>query len=66
MIVFLAIVRRLSERDPYFDQQSFLDQISEDKDQLGLNERQRLELAEGAKGILPNWADLLYLPIFRR
>jgi len=62
----LAIVRRLSERDPYFDQQSLLEQISEDKDQLGLNERQRLELAEGAKGILPNWADLLYLPIFRR
>jgi len=62
----LAIVRKLSDRDPYFDQQSFLDQISEDKDQLGLNERQRLELTQGAKDILPNWADLLYLPIFRR
>jgi hypothetical protein len=62
----LAIVRKLSDKDPYFDQQAFLDQISEDKDQLGLNERQRLELAEGVRNILPNWADLLYLPIFRR
>jgi hypothetical protein len=62
----LSIVRKLSEKDRFFDQQSFLDQISEDKDQLGLNERQRLELAEGVRNILPNWADLLYLPIFRR
>lgn len=62
----LAIVRKLSDKDPYFDQQSFLDQISEDKDQLGLNERQKLELGEGIRNILPNWADLLYLPIFRR
>jgi hypothetical protein len=28
-------------KDPFFDQQSFLDQLSEDKDQIGLNERQR-------------------------
>jgi hypothetical protein len=62
----LSIVRKLSDKDPFFDQQSFLDQLSEDKDEIGLNERQRLELAEGARGILPNWADLLFLPIIRR
>jgi hypothetical protein len=62
----LSVVRKLSEIDPYFDQQAFLDQISDDKDQLRLNERQRLELGEGVANILPNWADLLYLPIFRR
>lgn len=62
----LSIARKLSNRDQYFDQQAFIDQISEDKDQLGLNERQRIELAEGVRDILPNWADLLYLPIFRR
>jgi len=62
----LSIARALSEKDPYFDQQAFFDQISENKDQIGLNERQRLELAEGVKNILPNWADLLFLPIFRR
>ncbi len=62
----LSIVRKLSDKDPYFDQQAFIDQISEDKNNIGLNERQRLELAEGQKNILPNWADILYLPIFRR
>ena len=61
----LSIARSLSERDPFFDQQSFLDQISEDKDEIGLNERQRLELAEGVRNILPNWADLIYLPLRR-
>lgn len=62
----LAIAKKLSDKDPFFDQQAFIDQISEDKDLLGLNERQRLELAEGARNILPNWNDLLYLPFFRR
>ena len=62
----LSIARKLSHIDPYFDQQAFFDQISEDKNNLGLNERQRLELAEGAKGFLPNWADLLFLPVIRR
>lgn len=61
-----SIAKSLSDKDPYFDQQAFFDQISEDKDKIGLNERQRLELAEGVRNILPNWADLLYLPIFRR
>lgn len=60
----LAIARKLSQKDPFFDQQSFFDQISEDKDQLRLNERQRRELAEGIKNWVPNWADLLYLPYF--
>lgn len=62
----LAIARKLADKDPFFDQQAFIDQISEDKNEIGLNERQRLELAEGVGNILPNWGDLLYLPIFRR
>ncbi len=62
----LSIMKNLSDRDPFFDQQAFLDQIAEDKDQIGLNDRQRLELGEGPRNILPNWADLLYLPIIGR
>jgi len=62
----LAIARSLSNKDPFFDQRAFFDQISEDKDRLGLNYRQRQELAETGRDILPNWADLLYLPLFRR
>jgi hypothetical protein len=55
-----SILRKLSEKDPFFDKESFLDQISEDKDQIRLNARQRNELGE-RKNILPNWADILYL-----
>lgn len=62
----LSIMQKFSDKNPFFDKQSFLDQISEDKDQIGLNARQREELAEGVGNILPNWADILYLPIFRR
>ncbi len=62
----LAIARALSDKDAFFDQEAFFDQISEDKDRLGLNARQRQELAEAGRDILPNWADLLYLPLFRR
>lgn len=61
----LSIMRALKEKDPYFDQQAFIEQISEDKDTIGLNNRQRLELVE-PRNIIPNWADLLYLPFIRR
>jgi len=59
-----SIMRTISAKDPFFDQQSFLDQISEDKDRIGLNERQRRELGQGKKNLIPNWADMLYLPNF--
>lgn len=61
-----AIANAFMKKDPNFDKQAFYDQISEDKDRIGLNERQRRELAEGSGNILPNWADLLYLPAFWR
>lgn len=59
-----SIMRAVSAKDPFFDQQSFLDQLSEDKDRIGLNERQRRELGQGKKNLIPNWADMLYLPNF--
>lgn len=62
----LSVARALSEKDPEFDQEAFFEQLSEDKDQLPLNDRQRRELAEGAKDILPTWGDIKYLPWFRR
>lgn len=60
----LAIARDLREKDPYFDQQAFFDQLSEDKEELGLNERQRRELAQDPQ-MLPSWGDVLILPLFR-
>jgi hypothetical protein len=55
----LAIARDFQERDPFFDQQEFFKELSDDQDNLPLNPRQRRELAEGVRGILPNWADIL-------
>lgn len=61
----LAIARDLKQKDPYFDETAFFEQLSEDKDRLGLNFRQRREIAEGKQGILPTWGDILILPFFR-
>lgn len=62
----LAIARALKEKDPEFDQESFFEQLNDDIDQFRLNDRQRRELAEGQKNILPSWGDVKYLPWFRR
>lgn len=62
----LSIARAASNTDPYFDQVAFFNQLNADRDRLNLNERQRRELAEGARDILPNWMDLLIFPWFRR
>lgn len=62
----LAIARDLNQIDPYFDQQAFFDQLSEDKDVIRLNDRQRRELAEGTQDILPTWGDVLIFPLIRR
>lgn len=61
----LGIARDFREKDPYFDQNSFFDQLREDQDNIMLNPRQRRELAEGVSGILPSWGDVLFLPFFR-
>ena len=63
----LAISNKLKEKNPDFDEASFFDQLSEDKDQIGLNDRQRLELTERVKDVIPwTWGDLLFLPFFKR
>jgi hypothetical protein len=64
----LAIARDLSERDEFFDKNSFFDQLSEDKDRIGLTDRQRLELTERSGDVLTSWGDFLIFPapIFRR
>jgi len=62
----LAVARSLSDRDPYFNQEAFFEQLREDQDQLTLNDRQRRELSEGTKDLLPTWGDLLFFPWFGR
>lgn len=61
----LAIARDLREKVPFFDQTAFFEQLGNDKDQIGLTPRQQREIQEGVSNILPSWADLLILPLFR-
>jgi hypothetical protein len=58
----LSIVANLSKKDPYFDSASFFDQLSEDKNFIGLNDRQRQELAERVPRWKPTWGDILVFP----
>lgn len=60
----LSIARNLLIKDATFDKNAFFDQLREDKDTIGLNERQRRELAESDQ-LFSSWADILVLPIFR-
>jgi hypothetical protein len=64
----LTAARMLSDRDPNFDQQAFFDQLNEDEEagKLRTNARQRDELAEGKKDIVPHWGDILIFPWLRR
>lgn len=47
---------------PAFDIHEFYNQLREDQDQLGLNPRQKREIAEGIGSGLPTWSDILYMP----
>lgn len=59
----LSIARNFLEKDPSFDINAFYNQISEDKDNLGLIPRQRRELGQSDQFLKSNWADVLVLPL---
>lgn len=60
----LSIAKYMREKDPMFNQRAFFKQLSEDQDRLRLNDRQRLELAEGENSdLVPTWSDILWLPL---
>lgn len=54
----LSIVRALQNKDPYFDTRSFIEQLREDQDDIGLNARQKREIGEDNSYFLPHWGDL--------
>lgn len=60
----LALAWDLRYKDPNFKVNDFINQLREDQDLIGLNQRQKRELATGFS-LLPNWSDLLFLPVFR-
>lgn len=61
----LAIAMDLRTKDPFFDQNSFFNQLREDMDNMSLTKRQTRELEVGTSSMLPSWGDLLILPAFR-
>jgi hypothetical protein len=47
---------------PAFDIHEFYTQLRDDQDRLGLNPRQKREIAEGIGSGIPTWSDILYIP----
>lgn len=61
----LAIARDLKDKDPYFDESAFFNQIREDRDRLGLTPFQNSELYKGEAKLVPKWLDIWVFPWFR-
>ncbi len=62
----LTIARALRQKDPYFDQEAFFDEIKQNMDTLNLNDRQRLEIPERNTDWLPTWGDMRIFNWFMR
>lgn len=58
----LSFVQQLKSKDPFFDEQAFFAQMTEDLDRSSLNDRQKREVAEGPRTITPYWGDILVFP----
>lgn len=61
----LAIAWDLRQKNPFFDQQAFFQQLRYDAPNLRLTDRQKRELGKGASDFIPSWGDFLILPFFR-
>lgn len=61
----LALAWDFKQKDPSFDDTAFFKQLLDDQNDIPFNGRQKREIAEGHRGIIPNWADVLILPFFR-
>lgn len=58
----LSIAKSLSRKIYRFSQNDFFNELRKDVENIQLNERQKREIAEGEKDILPNWADIKIMP----
>jgi len=58
----LSIAKSLSRKIYRFSQRDFFDELRKDVENIQLNERQKREIAEGERDILPNWADIKIMP----
>jgi hypothetical protein len=58
----LSILMQLRKKNPNFDQSSFIDQLREDQDRIGLTPRQKRELASPPE-YSSSWGNLYVLPL---
>ncbi len=62
-----SVVSHIKDKDPYFDEQIFFQelkqQIDEDPQNSPYTLRQREEISQGAADMFPSWADLYYFPL---
>ncbi len=59
----LAVARAIREKDPFFDQRAFFQQIREDRDHY--SDIQNRDVDEGESDYFPNWGDIFTLPLTR-
>lgn len=57
----IAIARSLRQKDPFFDETTFFNQLRDDEN-IRLSPRQRREIINGVPDIFPNWGDISILP----
>lgn len=63
----LSIAKALKEKDPTFDVKTFLSEVRQNSDQLGLTDTQKLQInSRGIDETFPNWGDLFLFPKFGR
>lgn len=62
----LAIARDLQTKNPLFNQVEFFDYLTNNLENLPLNDRQKREVAQGASKVPMNWADFFILPSRRK
>ena len=59
----LAVARAIKDKDPFFDQRGFFNQIREDRNRY--SDIQNRDVDEGESDYFPNWGDIFTLPLTR-
>lgn len=59
----LSIAKNMKEKDAYFDIKTFLSEVRDIEDELGLTAQQKLEInSRGIGDVFPNWGDIFLFP----
>ncbi len=59
-----AVAKELKDRNPFFDEGMFYDQLRSDYEDgsLKVSKRQKREIDQGASDVLPTWGDIFIMP----